>query len=82
MSSCGHIDWPCCGCGEDLEHHDDGDICQGCGEPDAYCVCDEYGDDGNGDDGTDGDHETALRDTGWGVDEDYLPGGCEDFGCE
>jgi hypothetical protein len=30
----------------------------------------------------DGDHETALRDAGWGVDEDYLPGGSEDFGCE
>jgi hypothetical protein len=30
----------------------------------------------------DGDHESALRDLGWGVDEDYLPGGCEDFDCD
>ena len=48
MPSCGHEDWPCCGCGDDLEHVDDGDRCQGCGEPEAFCRCDqmdEYDDD-------------------------------------
>ncbi len=25
MPSCGHEDWPCCGCGDDLEHFNDGD---------------------------------------------------------
>ncbi|MGA2067824.1 MAG: hypothetical protein ABSG86_22845 [Thermoguttaceae bacterium] len=80
MPSCGHIDWPCCGCGDDLEHCDDGDICQGCGEPEAHCCCDEYEDDCDGDDRMDGDHETALASAGWGTDEDYLPGGSDDFG--
>jgi predicted amidophosphoribosyltransferase len=73
--SCGHEDWPCCGCGDDLEHYDDDDLCPGCGEPEAYCVCglcDE--------DSMDGDNESALASAGFGVDEDYLPGGCDDFG--
>ena len=40
MPSCGHEDWPCCGCGDDLERFDDGDLCQGCGEPKdtAYAI--------------------------------------------
>jgi len=78
MPSCGHEDWPCCGCGDDLEHFDDGDLCQGCGEPEGYCVCDQM-DDG-GDDSMDGDHESGLASAGFGVDEDYLPGGYDDFG--
>jgi hypothetical protein len=89
MPSCGHEDWPCCGCGDDVETFDEADLCQGCGEPEAFCRCDdvdEYDDDCDGDetdcdgdDGMDGDHETALRDAGWGVDEDYMPGGDGDF---
>ena len=67
--ACNHEDWPCCGCGcgSDFERFDDGDICQGCGEPEAYCVCDEFEDDCDGDDGMDGDHETAslLRALAW-----------------
>ena len=88
MPSCGHEDWPCCGCGDDVETHDEADICQGCGEPEAFCRCDEmdeYDDEcddepnSDGDESMDGDHESALRDAGWGVDEDYLPSG-EDSG--
>ena len=83
--SCGHEDWPCCGCGDDLEQFDDGDFCQGCGEPESYCVCDQIdeGDDEDncdGDESMDGDHESGLASAGFGVDEDYLPGGCDDFG--
>ena len=77
---CGHEDWPCCGCGDDLEHFDDGDLCQGCGEPEAYCVCDEYEDACDDDASMDGDHETGLASAGFGMDEDYLPGGGDDFG--
>jgi len=89
MPSCGHEDWPCCGCGDDLEHFDDGDLCQGCGEPEAFCRCDQMDEyDGNcddednsdGDDSMDGDHESGLASAGFGLDEDYLPGGCDDFG--
>ena len=78
--ACGHEDYPCCGCGSDLERFDDSDICQGCGEPDNYCVCDEYEDDCDGDDSMDGDHESGLASAGFGMDEDYLPGGGDDFG--
>lgn len=76
---CGHIDWPCCGCGSDLERYDDGDICGGCGEPEPYCVCDEYAHDEADPGDMDGDHESALASAGWGVDEDYLPGGYDDY---
>ena len=79
MPSCGHEDWPCCGCGDDLESHDDSDLCQGCGEPENCCVCDESGDDGDGDESMDGDHESGLASAGFGVDEDYMPGGDNDF---
>ena len=85
MPSCGHEDWPCCGCGDDLEQVDDGDRCQGCGEPENYCVCDQMHeseedvDDGDDEDGMDGDHESGLASAGFGVDEDYLPGGCDEF---
>ncbi len=73
MPSCGHEDWPCCGCDDDLEHFDDGDLCQGCGEPENYCVCDQLDDEGDfdGDGSMDGDHESALASAGWGTDEDY-----------
>jgi hypothetical protein len=27
----------------------------------------------------DGDHETGLTSAGWGTDEDYMPGGYEEF---
>ena len=83
MPSCGHEDWPCCGCGDDLERIDDGDLCQGCGEPEAFCHCDEmdeYDDDCDGDEGMDGDHESGLASAGFGVDEDYMPNGDDDFG--
>ena len=82
MPSCGHEDWPCCGCGDDLERIDDGDLCQGCGEPEAFCHCDkidEYDDDCDGDESMDGDHESGLASAGFGVDEDYMPGGDNDF---
>jgi len=89
MPSCGHEDWPCCGCGDDVEVCDDGDICQGCGEPEAFCRCDEideYDDDcdgdeenSDGDESMDGDHESGLASAGFGMDEDYLPGGGDDF---
>lgn len=75
---CQHEDFPCCGCGEDLEQYDDGDICPGCGEPEPHCVCDQY-DEEPCDDGMDGDHASGLASAGWGVDEDYLPGGCEEW---
>ena len=73
MPSCGHIDWPCCGCGDDLPDFDDGNLCPVCGEPEGYCCCDELQDefDDGDDDRMDGDHETGLRDAGFGVDEDY-----------
>jgi hypothetical protein len=75
---CGHLDWPCCGCDDGLEHFDDSDICPGCEEPEAYCVCDQYEDEP--DPGwADGDHETGLASAGWGVDEDYLPGGYDEL---
>lgn len=78
--ACGHEDYPCCGCDDGLECFDDGDICQGCGEPEPYCVCDEYEDEFDGDDSMDGDHESGLASAGFGMDEDYLPGGNDDFG--
>jgi hypothetical protein len=80
--ACGHEDYPCCGCGDDLEQYDDSDLCQGCGEPEAYCRCDDDEDECDGDDGMDGDHGSALASAGWGMDEDYLPGGHDDCGCE
>ncbi len=47
---------------------------------------DEYDDDcdgdeasGEGDESMDGDHESGLASAGFGMDEDYLPGGCDDF---
>ena len=96
MPSCGHEDWPCCGCGDDVEHVDDGDRCQGCGEPEAFCRCDqmdEYDDDCDdeengdsdddncdGDDRMDGDHESGLASAGWGTDEDY--GHYDDLDCD
>ena len=84
MPSCGHEDWPCCGCGNDLERFDDGDLCQGCGEPEAFCRCDEMDEDDcddtcDSDDSMDGDHESGLASAGFGMDEDYLPGGNDDF---
>lgn len=75
--SCGHIDYPCCGCGNYLEHFDDGDLCQGCGEPENYCVCDRQVDGGES---MDGDHENALASAGFGTDEDYMSGGYDDIG--
>jgi hypothetical protein len=39
----------------------------------------EDGDDGDDEDGMDGDHESGLASAGFGVDEDYLPGGCDEF---
>ena len=71
MPTCNHNDWPCCGCGDDTHDFDDGHLCPDCGEPEACCCCNEYDDDCDADDRMDGDHETALRDAGWGVDEDY-----------
>jgi hypothetical protein len=70
---CRHIDWPCCGCGDNMEHDDD-DLCPWCGKPEAHCRCEEYDDDCDPGD-MDGDHETALASAGWGMDEDYR---CED----
>jgi len=78
MPSCNHIDWPCCGCGNDPQDFDDGNLCPGCGEPEAFCLCDWVEEEF--DDGMDGDHESALRDAGFGMDEDY---GCYgDFDCD
>ena len=82
--ACGHDDWPCCGCGDDLESHDDSDLCPGCGEPEGYCVCDESDsseDDCDEDDDMDGDLASGLASAGWGCDEDYLPGGYNDTDC-
>jgi len=76
---CGHLDYPCCGCGSDLEQYDDADICGGCGEPEPYCRCDDYHDDEPDPGDMDGDHETGLASAGWGTDEDYLPGGIDEF---
>jgi hypothetical protein len=80
MPSCGHEDWPCCGCGPDLEQFDDAEFCQGCGEPENYCVCDQLNDEDDGDESMDGDHESGLASAGFGTDEDYMPGGYDDFG--
>ena len=77
MPACGHIDWPCCGCGDDVEHYDDTDLCPGCDEPEAYCVCDQYDEADPG--WADGDHESGLASAGWGTDEDYMPGGYDDY---
>jgi len=77
MPSCGHLDYPCCGCGPGLEQYNDSDICGGCGEPEPYCVCEEYDDADPGD--MDGDHASGLASAGWGTDEDYLPGGCDEY---
>jgi hypothetical protein len=41
--------------------------------------CDDE-DNSDGDDSMDGDHESGLASAGFGLDEDYLPGGCDDFG--
>ncbi len=68
---CGHEDWPCCGCGDDLEHFDDSNLCQGCGEPEAFCRCDGDEDNSEGDDSMEGDHESGLASAGFGTDEDY-----------
>jgi len=67
MPSCGHLDWPCCGCGDDLEHFNNGDLCPDCGEPESFCCCDEMNDEDCDGDDMDGDHESGL----WGLDEDY-----------
>jgi hypothetical protein len=77
--ACGHIVWPCCGCGDDLESHADSDRCSGCGEPEGYCVCDEMEDDCDGDDSMDGDLASGLASAGFGTDEDYF-GGNDDCG--
>ena len=76
---CQHEDYPCCGCGPDLEQYDDSDICPGCGEPEPYCCCDEDHEDEADPGWADGDHETGLASAGWGVDEDYLPGGFDEW---
>ena len=76
--ACGHIDWPCCGCGDD--RLDESDLCPGCGEPEGYCLCDKLHDDDEGDDGMDGDAGSALASAGFGCDEDYLPGAYDDCG--
>ena len=34
----------------------------------------------DGDESMDGDHESGLASAGFGMDEDYLPGGCDDLG--
>jgi len=75
---CRHIDYPCCGCGSDLEQYDDAEICGRCETPMPYCLCNDY--DAEPDPGwADGDHETGLASAGWGMDEDYLPGFCEEW---
>ena len=80
MASCRHIDWPCCGCGDD--RLDDSDLCPGCGEPEGYCVCDKMEvdcDDADPGD-MDGDLASGLASAGFGTDEDYRFDGCDDFG--
>ena len=78
--ACGHIDFPACGCGPDLESHDDSDLCAGCGEPEGFCLCERMEDDFDGDDDMDGDMASGLASAGFGTDEDYCPGDFDDFG--
>lgn len=79
---CGHEDWPCCGCGGDIEKLRDAEFCQVCGEPEGYCVCEQMDEkeEFDADETMDGDHESGLASAGFGTDEDYLPGGDCDFG--
>lgn len=88
MSVCGHEDYPCCGCDDGVQRFDD--VCPACQEPFEFCRCDEFDDDDDDEpedaddrepsDDMDGDFDTAMRDAGFGMDEDYLPGGDYDLG--
>jgi len=68
---CQHEDFPCCGCGPDLDASEE--ICPGCNEPENYCSCEDSDEADPGD--MDGDFDTGMASAGFGTDEDY---GCYD----
>ncbi len=77
MTSCGHIDWPCCGCGDD-EVLTGQDALDAMNENDVGIAIDDEPWDGFlTDAAADGD---ALAAAGHGTDEDY--GFACDMACE
>lgn len=54
-----------CTCGARLPVDNRYSICDSCMQEDEGEECDDY------DDSMDGDHDSCMRDIGWGTDEDY-----------
>lgn len=71
-----------CTCGAVLPINARYSICDGCmrrgDDGDDFMDDEDFDDDGDYDDSMDGDHDSAMRDAGWGTDEDYGYYGGED----